>query len=180
MAIRYAFKKLTRWADVRAKPHFSLEARPGTFEISIRVDAEGDAHDILFNLVPKFRFSDFGILLRLGGSEPSGIVAATAAFVAAWPVDVRATAIGRAPRGFAWLGCTWKGWPAVRPAGTTTFIFWPPGISTAIVSPPFAVGGTVTVSGPLGTAATGATGSPATTTTSSVLVMRELRPDGAS
>ncbi len=74
MAIRYAFKKLTRWADVRAKPHFSLEARPGTFEISIRVDAEGSANHILFNLVPKFRFSDFGILLRLSGREPSGIV----------------------------------------------------------------------------------------------------------
>ena len=114
MAIRYAFKKLTRWADVRAKPHFSLEARPGTFEISIRVDAEGSANHILFNLVPKFR------------------------------------------------------WPAVRPAGTTTFIFWPSGISTAIVSPPLAVGGTVTVSGPLGTAATGATGSPATTTASAM------------
>ena len=64
---------------------------------------------------------------------------------------------------------------AIRyPFKKLTFIFWPPGISTAIVSPPLAVGGTVTVSGPLGTAATGATGSPATTTTSSVLVIEGI------
>ena len=122
MAIRYAFKKLTRWADVRAKPHFSLEARPGTFEISIRVDAQGNAHHILFNLVPKFHFSDFGILLRLGGSEPSGAVRRKRRVCGGLTRRRSSNGDWPRPRGFAWLGCTWKGWLAVRPAGTTTFI----------------------------------------------------------
>ena len=42
---------------------------------------------------------------------------------------------------------TWKGSPGLRPGGTTTFIDWPSGIWTAIVSPPLAFMFTVTVSG---------------------------------
>ena len=174
MAIRYAFKKLTRWADVRAKPHFSLEARPRTFEISIRVDAQGNAHHILFNLVPKFRFSDFGILLRLSGREPSGIVRRNRRICGGLARRRSSNGDWPRPAGLCLAGLHLEGLAGGETGGDDNVHHWPPGISTAIVSPPFAVGGTVTVSGPLGTAATGATGSPATTTTSSVLVIEGI------